>query len=94
MSGSAGQVRRWRVSGRVQGVSFRYATQREAARLGIEHGWARNLPDGDVDVCARGSSASLDALAAWLGQGPSLARVSSVREVSPPEQPPEGFHTG
>ena len=84
-------VRRWRVSGRVQGVGFRDATQREARRLGICAGWARNLADGDVDVCARGPAAAVDALGQWLRRGPAMARVSQVAALEPPGEVGAGF---
>lgn len=62
----------------MQGVFFRASTQAEAQRLGLR-GWARNLPDGRVEVLACGEPAAVDALAAWLQQGPPLAEVESVR---------------
>lgn len=66
------------VSGWVQGVFYRAATQRRARELGVE-GWARNLPDGSVEVMARGTDAALDALREFLQVGPPRARVSAVR---------------
>lgn len=69
--------RRWRVHGRVQGVSFRAATRAKALSLGIS-GCARNLPDGTVEVVAAGPVAALDALGDWLWEGPPAARVSDV----------------
>jgi acylphosphatase len=65
------------VSGRVQGVFFRASAQAEADRLGVT-GWARNLPDGRVEVLACGDRERLDAFRRWLGQGPSQARVDDV----------------
>ena len=87
-------IRRWRVSGRVQGVNFRYSTRREALRLGLEDGWANNLADGDVEVCARGEEQALAALEQWLWRGPALAAVSDVRPLPPPRDVPRGFTTG
>lgn len=66
-----------RVSGRVQGVGFRYACFREAAALGL-NGWVRNLPDDSVEIVAEGSDAALDTLCAWCRQGPPFARVQQV----------------
>jgi len=87
-------TRRWRVSGRVQGVGFRLAARRAAASLGIVDGWAHNLDDGDVEVCAVGSDAALDRLHEWLRQGPALARVGRVEELAPPSRRPVGFAIG
>ena len=57
--------RRYRVSGRVQGVGFRDATRTRANELGLA-GWVRNLSDGRVEVQAAGSGEKLDALADWI----------------------------
>ena len=66
-----------RVSGRVQGVSFRWYTEEQARRLGVT-GWVRNEPDGSVLVHAEGDDEAVDDLVAWCRTGPSLARVSDV----------------
>ncbi len=65
------------VRGRVQGVSFRYYTHLRATELGLK-GWVRNLPDGTVEVTAEGEREVLEALLAFLQEGPSGARVVSV----------------
>jgi len=65
------------VSGRVQGVFFRASAQAEAHRLGVT-GWARNRPDGRVEVLACGDPTALEQFREWLGQGPSQARVDGV----------------
>jgi acylphosphatase len=70
----------------VQGVFFRQSARFEAERLGVE-GMARNLPDGSVEVIAHGEAAALDALHHWLKQGPSQARVESVRESTDAPEP-------
>jgi acylphosphatase len=72
-----------RVTGLVQGVSFRYHAQREAARLGVA-GWVRNEVDGSVRVHAEGDDVAVDALVAWCRTGPSYASVQGV-EVRPVE---------
>jgi acylphosphatase len=69
--------RRFLVTGKVQGVFFRASTAREAARLQLA-GWARNLPDGRVEVLARGAAPAVQALERWLHKGPPLARVDDV----------------
>ena len=68
---------RFLVEGRVQGVSFRAATQARARALGLT-GHARNLPDGRVEVVACGSPAALAELAQWLRHGPPAARVDAL----------------
>ncbi|MCS7087570.1 MAG: acylphosphatase [Thermoflexales bacterium] len=65
------------VHGVVQGVNFRYSTQREAQRLGVT-GWVRNLPDGTVEVLAEGTQPALEALLSFLHKGPPAARVTHV----------------
>lgn len=65
------------VSGRVQGVAFRVATQRVAIRLRVA-GWVRNLPDGSVEILAQGDPLAIDELKAWCHQGPQGARVDRV----------------
>ena len=66
-----------RVHGRVQGVGFRYATEREAGRLGLR-GFVRNLDDGSVEIVAEGDAAALDRLVAWAHHGPRMAIVDRV----------------
>ncbi len=82
------------ISGRVQGVSFRYYTRKQAQGLGVS-GWARNLADGRVEVLACGTSNAVDKLRAWLHDGPSLASVTDVQcqTVDYPDCP-TGFGIG
>lgn len=85
-------ARRAVVSGRVQGVGFRYACERQAAVHDVG-GWARNEDDGTVAVHLEGEEDDVDALVAWLHEGPRLAEVESV-EVHPAEpEYPAGFFT-
>ena len=70
------RVRRYLVSGKVQGVYFRHSTRTEALRLGMR-GVARNLPDGSVEVLAQGDPSSIEALRQWLQRGPQW-RASTV----------------
>ena len=74
------------VSGRVQGVGFRYFVARAARGLGLS-GYVRNLPDGTVEVAAAGDRAALESLAALLEEGPPGAVVESVELdwSSPPD---------
>ena len=73
-------TRRYIITGRVQGVWFRDSTRQQAVELGIS-GYAANLPDGTVEVLARGPRASVQALHSWLHEGPPLAVVDRVEEV-------------
>lgn len=66
------------VMGRVQGVWFRANTMQEAKLLGVR-GYARNMADGSVEIVAEGETAAVDALIAWVGEGPPLAVVRQVR---------------
>jgi len=72
------------VTGRVQGVSFRYHAEQEARRLGIV-GWVRNELDGSVAAHLEGDGESVDAMVAWCRAGPSSARVErvEVRDAEP-----------
>ena len=87
-------ARRFLVSGRVQGVFFRESTRKQADALGLT-GYAVNLPDGRVEVAARGAEAALDELHLWLRSGPPMARVDAVEVQPPPDSfEPDGFATG
>jgi acylphosphatase len=65
------------VHGRVQGVNFRASTIRKSASLGVT-GWVRNLRDGTVEVTAEGQEQDLNALIAFLREGPPAANVTNV----------------
>ena len=66
-----------RISGRVQGVGFRYATVREAQHLGLT-GWVRNLANGVVEAEFEGMHDQLESMLVWCGRGPSFAVVENV----------------
>jgi len=66
-----------KISGRVQGVGFRYSTLRQAERYGIS-GWVRNAFDGDVEVFCEGDRDKVSAFLKWLEMGPRGAYVSNV----------------
>jgi acylphosphatase len=86
--------RQWLVSGRVQGVGFRWFVLREGGALSLD-GTVRNLPDGRVEVVARGAAGVLDDLAARLRRGPRGARVSSLAEAPGHlHDTVNGFHVG
>lgn len=67
------------VSGRVQGVGFRYFTRGAANELGLV-GWVRNLPSGEVEVRAAGAKEILEAFGRRIRQGPPGSRVDGVSE--------------
>jgi acylphosphatase len=65
------------VSGRVQGVAYRYFAEKRAASLGVT-GWVRNLYDGRVEVLAEGDRADIDLFIEHLRKGPRQAQVDDV----------------
>lgn len=75
------------VTGKVQGVGFRWNAAREAWKLGLT-GYVKNMPDGTVYLEAEGSREKLDELAAWCGRGPGMGFVDHT-EVT--EGPPAGY---
>jgi acylphosphatase len=77
-------ARRFIVSGRVQGVGFRYFTVQAAERAGVV-GTVRNLPDGTVEAIAEGSLATLAEFLKEVRRGPSFSRVTSIDEQEYPE---------
>jgi acylphosphatase len=74
------QAKRFYVSGRVQGVGFRYFVERTAVSLGVG-GYARNLFDGRVEIYAIGSAEQMDALRSALQRGPRMAQVHRLDEL-------------
>jgi len=66
------------ITGRVQGVCFRYYAKMEANRLGVT-GYARNMPDGSVEALICGKTEQLDTMQQWLSHGPDMARVDHVQ---------------
>lgn len=70
-------VRRYVISGRVQGVGFRYFVQSVARRESVT-GWVRNLDDGRVEAVAAGEPGAIDRIERAIRQGPSGARVDHV----------------
>ncbi len=68
------------VSGLVQGVFYRATTRNKAIGLGVT-GYAKNLPDGKVEVMAQGEPEAVDMLLEWLWQGSTHSQVTAV-EIS------------
>ena len=77
-------ARRFLISGRVQGVGYRFFVQDHAAVEGV-HGFVRNLPDGRVEAVVEGDDASVVRVERALRRGPSAAQVEEVivEEVAP-----------
>lgn len=75
------------IAGRVQGVFYRGAAAQRAHELGV-YGYARNLPDGRVEVLACGDAAAVQQFVEWLWIGPSAARVTAVEVADAPCKPP------
>ncbi|MBN1321208.1 MAG: acylphosphatase [Thermoleophilia bacterium] len=92
--GAAGAERTVRVrvfvEGWVQGVSFRYASCLEAARLGIT-GWVRNLPDGRVEAVYEGPRDAVEEMLAWTRRGPQWAHVRGLSIHDEDPQGEQGF---
>lgn len=84
-----GEVRGYRIRGRVQGVGFRWWTEGTATSLGVS-GSVWNCRDGSVEVCAAGTTTALDALEHALCEGPLGARVDSVTRIEPDHTPSPG----
>jgi acylphosphatase len=83
--GNDGKARLYLVSGRVQGVGYRYFVMRTAQRLGIR-GTVKNLRDGRVEVAAAGTAESMAAFYAELEHGPDGAQVKSIDEGELPSE--------
>jgi acylphosphatase len=84
------------VGGRVQGVFYRASAAQRARELGIR-GYAKNLPDGRVEVLAVGDAEIVQAFIEWLWTGSSASKVTSVDESDialKPHEHPKGFTTG
>ena len=71
------RTRRLAIRGRVQGVFYREAMRREAARLGVT-GWVSNRRDGTVEAVVQGPPEAVEAIIRWARRGPEDARVEAV----------------
>jgi acylphosphatase len=74
-------ARRFVISGRVQGVGFRWFAKDVAAREGVT-GWVRNLPDGRVEALAEGDAEAVTRVEHKLRMGPPGARVATVNAIT------------
>lgn len=81
-------TRRYIITGRVQGVGFRWFVEREARAIGVG-GWVRNNDDGAVEVVASGNDEQLARLRKALESGPRAARVDEVQELEEEQQASE-----
>ena len=88
----AGRAKKYIITGRVQGVGFRYFVARLAREFHLA-GWVRNLPDGGVEAFVTGPAGKLKLLEGELRVGPPRAEVRSVNaEEAPLDAKIEGFH--
>ena len=83
-------VKHFLVTGRVQGVGFRWFVHREAQELELR-GWVRNTEEGAVEVLAAGDAADLDELRESLNRGPRGSRVDRVIEQKLADAEGEGL---
>jgi acylphosphatase len=81
---------RLRLEGRVQGVGFRYWTERAAGDLGLD-GWVRNRRDGGVEAVFSGAPEAVAEMIERCRRGPPSARVDYVKVLDEAEVPAEGF---
>lgn len=84
------ECRLFLIEGRVQGVLFRESTRRVAQPLGIT-GYAKNMPDGSVQVLACGEAGALNRLGEWLKQGPPMAQVDRLEWIVSSSKCPDSF---
>lgn len=89
MTPSSREERAYRISGRVQGVGFRWWTRDTASRLGVS-GTVRNALDGSVEIVAAGPAAALARFEEALRAGPRIAEVGSIESMEPPGPVPDG----
>jgi acylphosphatase len=71
-------ARKYLISGRVQGVGFRFFAEAAAAREGL-HGWAQNLADGRLEISIEGDAESVERFERQIAHGPPGARVADLQ---------------
>ncbi len=79
-----------RVSGKVQGVGFRFYTQKEARLLGVS-GFVKNMRDGSVYIEAEAEADVMEAFILWCRKGPEWARVDDINIQNKPAENFDGF---
>lgn len=80
------------ISGKVQGVGYRFSTVQQAKRLGIQ-GWVRNLRDGRVEAVFEGDTSVVEEMVKWCHSGPASASVEKVAVTQEEIEGIEGFET-
>ena len=78
------------ISGKVQGVGYRYSTREKAIALNIV-GWVRNLPNGQVEALIIGKSTQIEQMLTWFQSGPPAAKVSSIETEETDPKPLNSF---
>jgi len=80
-----------KISGSVQGVSFRYYTKEAADTLALS-GWVKNLADGTLEILAQGSRENLEKFLEWCQGGPTSAQIEKLdKEWQKPEKKFDSF---
>lgn len=87
---SAITTRHLHITGRVQGVGYRWHMTQRAQALGIQ-GWVRNRLDGSVEALVHGPADAVQALIEWARHGPDMARVQAVRVTELETDDPGAF---
>ena len=85
--------RRLLISGRVQGIGYRWSCRRVAESAGVS-GWCRNLSDGRVEVALEGDPEAVERVVSWCRRGPSRAEVTDVDVRDEPPQGETDFRLG